>query len=177
MRIELNLRKLKSEEDLSLTEYLLLAAIYENIDSGYVSAEDYHILDSLENKGYLRDIEDDLILDAKAIRLFESEYTAKAKEVLAHMNKLKKDLGISNRPFKYGPHGREIAARVAEGVDIELVKKMLTFKYNKWLGTDFQMYLRPSTLFNKTKFYNYIEEFEQSGASSGTAQDSRYALV
>ena len=161
MRIEINLTKFKKMEDLNLDEYLILCVLNEDPDLELPNWSEKDIILSLEDKGYLREIESNIILDAKAVRLFESEHTTKAKEVLAHMNKLKKDLGISARPFNYKTHNKEINARLAEGIDIEIIKEMLTYKYNKWKGTEWQIYLRPSTLFNKNKFYNYIEEYEQ----------------
>lgn len=49
-----------------------------------------------------------------------------------------------------------ISARLAEpGVTIEGVKKMVDRQCKLWLGTMQQEYLRPQTLFNKTKFDSY----------------------
>lgn len=64
---------------------------------------------------------------------------------------------------KSGRHFREtseslgfISERLSEpGVDIEGVKKMIDRQCARWKGTDQAEYLRPQTLFNKTKFDSY----------------------
>ena len=50
-----------------------------------------------------------------------------------------------------------INARVKEGYAVEDFKKVIDSKSREWLGTDFEKYLRPSTLFG-TKFENYLNE-------------------
>lgn len=50
-----------------------------------------------------------------------------------------------------------INARVREGYAVEDFKKVIDSKSREWLGTDFEKYLRPSTLFG-TKFENYLNE-------------------
>ena len=50
-----------------------------------------------------------------------------------------------------------INARVKEGYTVEDFKKVIDSKSKDWLNTDFEKYLRPSTLFG-TKFENYLNE-------------------
>ena len=50
-----------------------------------------------------------------------------------------------------------INARVKEGYVVEDFKKVIDSKSREWLGTDFEKYLRPATLFG-TKFENYLNE-------------------
>ena len=50
-----------------------------------------------------------------------------------------------------------INARVREGYTVEDFKKVIDSKSREWLGTDFEKYLRPATLFG-TKFENYLNE-------------------
>ena len=50
-----------------------------------------------------------------------------------------------------------INARVKEGYAVEDFKKVIDSKSREWLGTDFEKYLRPTTLFG-TKFENYLNE-------------------
>ena len=50
-----------------------------------------------------------------------------------------------------------INARVKEGFVVEDFKKVIDNKSNEWLGTDFEKYLRPATLFG-SKFENYLNE-------------------
>ncbi len=50
-----------------------------------------------------------------------------------------------------------INARLKEGYAVEDFKKVIDSKSREWLGTDFEKYLRPATLFG-TKFENYLNE-------------------
>ena len=64
---------------------------------------------------------------------------------------------------KTGKHFREtdsnitiISARLKEpGVDLDGIKKMIDRQCEKWKGGQMDDYLRPETLFNKTKFDSY----------------------
>jgi len=174
MQIQINLNALDKVQDLTLPEYLVLCILYEIPELELRDADTRFIVLELENKGFLRMINNVAVLDGKAVQLFENSMTIKAKEILDYMNELKKDLGISSRPFSYRTHSRELIARLSEGVDVELIKDMLQYKYNVWKNTEWQMYLRPSTLFNKTKFYNYLEELEQRG---NRVNNSTYQMV
>ena len=50
-----------------------------------------------------------------------------------------------------------ISARLKEGFTVEDFKKVIDVKAKSWVGTDFEKYLRPATLFG-TKFENYLNE-------------------
>lgn len=52
---------------------------------------------------------------------------------------------------------RCIKARVNEGFTLEDFKKVIDKKVNSWMGTEWQKYLRPETLFG-TKFEGYLNE-------------------
>jgi uncharacterized phage protein (TIGR02220 family) len=159
--IQIDLRLFDKVEDLTLSEYLLLCVLYE--DTKYyelISITEEIILERLEVHEYIRIIDGVCVMDTKAIQVFESNPLVKqAKEILEYMNELKRN--ISKKPFSYATHGKDIIHRLGEKqVTVQEIKEMLEFKYKEWTGTDYQMYLRPSTLFNKTKFYNYIEQAE-----------------
>ena len=55
----------------------------------------------------------------------------------------------------------QINARLEEKFTIEDFKSVISFKANKWLGTDMQEYLRPQTLFG-TKFESYLSEAKRN---------------
>lgn len=61
-----------------------------------------------------------------------------------------------------------INARVREGYTVEDFKKVIDSKSKDWLNTDFEKYLRPSTLFG-TKFENYLNEANKKGPTATTA--------
>ena len=50
-----------------------------------------------------------------------------------------------------------ISARVKEGFTVEDFKKVIDYKSKDWIGTEFEKYIRPTTLFG-TKFENYLNE-------------------
>jgi uncharacterized phage protein (TIGR02220 family) len=52
---------------------------------------------------------------------------------------------------------RAINARISEGHTLEDFKKVIDIKTKQWMGTEFENYLRPITLFG-TKFNSYINE-------------------
>jgi len=52
---------------------------------------------------------------------------------------------------------RCIKARLNEGFKIEDFKTVIDKKCNEWMGTEFQQYLRPETLFG-TKFEGYLNQ-------------------
>lgn len=49
-----------------------------------------------------------------------------------------------------------IRARLAEGFTLEDFKTVIDKKCADWLNTEYAQYLRPETLFNATKFENYL---------------------
>ena len=63
-------------------------------------------------------------------------------------------------PAKYpSPATTSILQRKADyDCIIEDFFSVIDRKVKQWKGTDFEIYLRPSTLFNRTKFGNYIGE-------------------
>ena len=51
-----------------------------------------------------------------------------------------------------------VNARCSEGYVLDDFKHVIDVKCSQWLGTDFEKFLRPSTLFNATKFCEYHSE-------------------
>lgn len=49
-----------------------------------------------------------------------------------------------------------INARLKDGYTVEDFKKVIDKKTSEWLNTEWDKYLRPSTLFDATKFENYL---------------------
>lgn len=69
---------------------------------------------------------------------------------------------------------RFIKERLSEaGVTIEGVKTMITRQWKRWKGSSMEEYMRPETLFNKTKFDSYYAAKDQpinENNGSSTAQ-------
>lgn len=51
-----------------------------------------------------------------------------------------------------------IRARYNEGYTLEDFKAVIDYKTSKWKGTEWEKYLRPSTLFSAKNFENYVNE-------------------
>lgn len=55
-----------------------------------------------------------------------------------------------------------INGRIAEGYTLEDFKLVITAMGNKWKGTEWEEYLRPSTLFTPTNFEKYLNSAKKS---------------
>jgi|TARA_R110001592_G_scaffold68599_3_gene210189 uncharacterized phage protein (TIGR02220 family) len=65
----------------------------------------------------------------------------------------------ANRRLRVGyPIKKLVNARVSEGYNLDDFKHVIDVKCSQWLGTDFEKFLRPSTLFNATRFTEYHSE-------------------
>jgi uncharacterized phage protein (TIGR02220 family) len=65
-----------------------------------------------------------------------------------------------------------INARIKEGYEVEDFKKVIDIKSKEWLGTDFEKYLRPATLFGG-KFENYLNEANKKApVGAGTQKNN-----
>lgn len=76
-----------------------------------------------------------------------------ARLVIDHLNKK------TDKHFKYVDNNIDIInARMAEGYSVENIKTMIDIKVSQWKDTESDKFLRPETLFGKTKFQGYINE-------------------
>lgn len=50
----------------------------------------------------------------------------------------------------------KIAARLNEGASVDEMKQVIARKSSEWMGTTMEKYLRPETLFNATKYNQYV---------------------
>jgi len=149
MNIDLdNLKK----SDLGIMEYIFLQMVYEEVDT-----EEYNFCDTflpyhLQEKGYIKILEDSIEPRQKLIDLFESKKKDAIDEVILYLNeKADKDYKLkttSNRKFVQG--------RLDDGYNVEQLKKVIDVMVSKWKNTNMDDYLRPETLFNSTKFQTYI---------------------
>jgi len=64
-----------------------------------------------------------------------------------------------------------INARTKEGFTVEDFKKVIDSKSKEWLGTDFEKYLRPATLFGG-KFENYLNEANKKAPVGAGTQNN-----
>jgi uncharacterized phage protein (TIGR02220 family) len=54
-----------------------------------------------------------------------------------------------------------ISARIEEGYKLEDFKIVIDNMVAKWKGTEWEQYLRPQTLFQASKFENYLNFVKQ----------------
>ena len=83
----------------------------------------------------------------------KQKYKEDAIQVLEFLNM---KTGKHYRPLKANLD--LIAARLAEGAQVSDCRGIIVRQARKWMGTDQEMYLRPATLFNATKFAQYSGE-------------------
>jgi uncharacterized phage protein (TIGR02220 family) len=90
---------------------------------------------------------------------------ATALEVLSYLNQK------AGRQFRETETNLDfISARLSEpGVDLEGIKKMIDRQVARWKGTPQEEYLRPETLFNRTKFDGYYAAREAPIAKDAAA--------
>lgn len=67
---------------------------------------------------------------------------------------------------------QHINARLAEGFTIDDFKRVVDNMWTDWHGTEWEQYLRPSTLFG-TKFENYLNRKPQNKGKNGIAVNSK----
>ena len=86
------------------------------------------------------------------------------KEVIDYLN------NKLNTKYKYTNTRTEafLKARVEEGYTVQDFQDVIDLKYQQWFDKpDMRKYLRPETLFNKTKFESYINEVRMNGNGGG----------
>lgn len=126
----------------------------------------------------------DISSDCKQI---ESSYVAFSEEDKEKDKEKDKEIYITVISYlnkkagtKYKPTSKKtqtcIHARIAEGYSVGDFKTVIDKKCSDWIGTDYEQYLRPETLFG-TKFESYlnakvtIKKHVNTGVPSGSQQD------
>ena len=118
----------------------------------------------LEEEGFIKilsnngDISiDDVVLRGSTLELFKEE-ESKAVVVLEYLNSKITAGDTSKRGFstKSLANKKFINARLAEGYTVDDLKAVIDVMYKAWANTKDDIYLRPETLFNPTKFPGYL---------------------
>ena len=87
------------------------------------------------------------------------------KEVIAHLNKVTGRTGKKKFQNTNKQAGGLINARLVQ-FSVSDLKAVIDIKARKWLDTEWEIYLRPTTLFNPNKFGIYINEIDVEGTES-----------
>ncbi len=69
-----------------------------------------------------------------------------------------------------------INARLNEGFTLEDFKTVIDKKSNEWIGTEWEKYLRPSTLFG-TKFESYLNQVNAATNKSRSTGDELLEMI
>lgn len=83
----------------------------------------------------------------------KDKYIAEVTEIIDYLN-----TQTGKRYRAESAQSKHIRARLSEGYTVEDCKRVIDIKVKEWLGNDMEKYLRPETLFNATKFENYINQ-------------------
>jgi phage conserved hypothetical protein, C-terminal domain len=105
--------------------------------------------------------EQDIMLGKPNIPSLNSELKTQAKEVLAFLNER------IGKQFRFVDTNLQlIEARLKSGATVQDCKSVIAKKRRDWIGDEkMAPYLRPATLFNKTKFEQYLGELGREAAS------------
>ena len=81
----------------------------------------------------------------------------------------------ANTNYRYTTKGTQslINARLNEGYTVEDFKKVIDTKVDNWSNTEWEKYLRPTTLFGN-KFENYLNENKKAPTSIGTQNKNNF---
>jgi len=92
----------------------------------------------------------DFFVEASSKRNFAED----ARSLIAFLN------ASAGRSYQAdGAHLELLVQRLKQtGIEVVEVQKMILRQVKLWKGTEMEKYLRPQTLFNKTKFAGYYDE-------------------
>lgn len=119
------------------------AHVTQDVQENYASVTNRN--ESIENRD--RDKEKEIEID--------TEKETRKKDCSAIVSYLNEKLGTQYRPS--GKTSELIGARLKEGYTVEDFNKVIDIMCDEWLGDQkMEQYLRPSTLFSKTHFSEYL---------------------
>ena len=102
------------------------------------------------------------ILINKRKKVAPKLYIKETMEVLNYLNERlgKKHRYVDGAPKKFV---ELVSARIEEGYSLDKIKAVIWFKTRQWLrDATMKKYLRPDTLFNRTKFTSYVFELPEN---------------
>lgn len=84
----------------------------------------------------------------------EEKYKDEIKEIIDYLNE------IADCKYRYTSEGNNklIRARLNEGYSVDDFKRVIDNKVSDWMGTDWQKFIRPATLFSTGHFDQYLNQ-------------------
>lgn len=133
-------RKRLRIEQAKLSEFATILKSITEIDISWTDDEYHIVIPELKE------------IKAKQ-KIVSSKYKEQVSEVLSYLNNL------LNKNFKETASSNitPIVARLREGYSVEDFKRVIDTKYAQWIGSEWEKYLRPKTLF-ADKFDGYLNE-------------------
>lgn len=164
MELKINL-DISKKVSIFAEELILLALINEGINpreiSWFCDGDILYLLNQLEQNLWIKPTEDGYILREKGKQLFESKKNSDTiTNIILYLN------SIADKKFstKTESNRKFIAARLDEGYSEGELKAVIDTMCSKWLNDPkMNMYLRPETLFNSTKFQTYYNLISNGG--------------
>lgn len=96
-----------------------------------------------------------------------NSFSESIKEIIDYLNiKTNKRYTYSNKSIN-----RYITGRLNDGFTVDDFKTVIDKKYDEWIGTEFEQYLKPTTLFAPSHFEEYLNQPEKK--KKDTAQERR----
>ena len=158
--LEMVNKKFKGDEDL-ISSLIDLEIIYHDTETGFINIsflnEQFDILSELRTKRQDagRKGGNKKASKAKANPEQTSEQATKIVEIVDYLNTVAK----TNYRSSSQKTRSFIIARINEKYTVENFKKVIDTKVAEWIGTEYEKYLRPETLFSN-KFENYLNQKE-----------------
>ncbi|WP_298505144.1 conserved phage C-terminal domain-containing protein [uncultured Sphaerochaeta sp.] len=96
-----------------------------------------------------------------ASALFENVDSETGESIIKFLNQ------ITGGKYQYKSQNKRLVDSLLEKYTADEIKAVVLWKHHNWVYTEWEMYLRPSTLFQSTdrkdNFLNYLTEAEQNG--------------
>ncbi|MCP4255036.1 MAG: hypothetical protein GY775_16840 [Candidatus Scalindua sp.] len=136
--MQINIKKYKAS-NLELVKYSLLQALFENPklleEMDEATKEFCEFI--LECEGYVRVVDNTVILEPKAKILFENKIDVQAKELLAYFNEMKKTHFGINRLTVADKYVTKFKSLLKEHSSIEYIKRVLEYCASTWKEDSF----------------------------------------
>lgn len=139
-------------QQLLTIQHIVLDNLIEEDDLEYV----FSVITSIQDKGLIKIIDNDLIVTEKLLDYFDSK--DEVKQVVDYFNTLKeKHLGI-NRKTKYTTFYSEVNSRLRDYTLVE-VKSVIWYMFTQW-ANDMSMrkHLSLETLLRPKNFSKYLDQ-------------------
>jgi len=153
--------KLMMNSGLSVIQYLTLGYLRESTKL-IASLSEQYILNVLEDKGYIRIVDEHIIVDSSAETIFETEFTTAAKEILTYYNSLKKEHLNISRATRAQKYVVKLKGLLVGGFELDYIKEVLTYLFTTWKNDPFMKKYLGSIDTLVRHFDKYSNEYEMN---------------